>query len=125
MEAKDLMCGNYVYNHNNEICKVCACSQVFDSNLTLDNYSKPNDGTFESAFEVNGIPVTVEMLEKLGFVNEIGESGINKPLKYTILRYGKIWINIYGEGYFEGEVEYVHQLQIIMKMCGIKKEIVL
>lgn len=63
MEAKHLIIGDWVYNSKNEICKVCAISQIFESNITLDNYSKPNDGTFEYAFEVNPIPCTDEIFK--------------------------------------------------------------
>ena len=70
MEAKDLMIGDWVYNSKGEVCKVCSTSQIFESNILLDNYSKPNDGMFETELEfgVSPIPFTREILEKNGFV---------------------------------------------------------
>lgn len=83
MEAKHLMIGDYVYNSNNEICRVCGVSQIFDSNITLDNYSKPNDGTFEMEFEVNPIPCSDEFFRLNDHIFEYSEDHEGYFIKYT------------------------------------------
>ena len=69
------------------------------------------------------IPLTPEILEKNGFVVE-SRYFHGEPILYCVLVDG-LWIDISGENYFEGKLEYVHQLQHALKLCGIKKEIIL
>lgn len=120
MRAKDLMIGDWVYNSKNERCKVCGTSEIFDSNITLDNYDKENDGCFETEFEVSPIPLTSEILERNG-------------IRY---QYGMPWYQGGADGVFEFRyrsdddtieirkaVRYVHELQHILKDCGIEKEV--
>lgn len=129
MTATDLALGDWVYNSSKEKCKVYAISNIFDSNIHLDNYDKPNDGCFELVFEVEPIPLTAEILQKNGF-----KEGAEK---YYGLEYGKgyikveftaeePWTYIRNSCYFTSPAcRYVHELQHAMKLCGINKEIVL
>ena len=73
--------------------------------------------------DIDPIPITPEILEKNGFVKESRENHGNN-LKYCILTDG-LWIDISGENFFEGKLEYVHQLQHALRLCGIEIEIVL
>lgn len=120
MKATELMIGDWVYNSKNERCKVCGTSEIFDSNITLDNYDKENDGCFETEFEVSPIPLTKEILEQ------------NK-VRY---QFGMPWYQGGADGVFEFRyrsdddtieirkaVRYVHELQHILKECEIYNEI--
>ena len=73
--------------------------------------------------DIDPIPITPEILEKNGFVKESRENHGNN-LQYCILTDG-LWIDISGENFFEGKLEYVHQLQHALRLCGIEIEIVL
>ena len=73
--------------------------------------------------EIEPIPLTLEILEKNGFVVE-SRYCFGNPLLYCVLVDG-LWIDISGENYFEGKLEYVHQLQQALRLCGIEKEIIL
>lgn len=71
--------------------------------------------------EIKPIPLTPEILEKNGFVVESRYYHGN-PLQYCVLVDG-LWIDISGENFFEGKLEYVHQLQHALRLCGIDKTI--
>ena len=71
--------------------------------------------------EVQPIPLTSEILEKNEFIKESRDCH-GEPLQYCELVDG-LWIDISGENYFEGKLEYVHQLQQALRLCLIKKEI--
>ena len=102
---------------------------VFGENRDGDSYpavcvGKPNGiGFMLERNEIDPIPLTPEILEKNGFVVESGFCYGN-PLKYCVLVDG-LWIYISGENYFEGNLEYVHQLQHAIRLCGIEKKIIL
>ena len=73
--------------------------------------------------ECKPIPLTPEILEKNGFVVESRDCH-GEPLQYCELVDG-LWIDISGENFFEGKLEYVHQLQHALILCEIEKEIIL
>ena len=136
LEAKDLMFGDLVYNRKNEICQVAGSSQIFGSSITLDNYSKPNDGTFESAYEVFGIPITAEIMEKIGFRGEgyaILNIDENNYFEYYYFehRLRKYWNGIdewqnhsaVKDITFQCHCYYHHELQHAFKLCKFNKKI--
>ena len=90
--------------------------------------------------DVEPIPLTPEILEKLGFRKSVSPPGIhakcyeinNKDKKYclTIANYNKykrLLLNVDSEDSecFNIKCDYVHQLQRALKLCRIKKEIIL
>lgn len=144
LNCKSLMIGDWVYNSKNEVCKVCSISQIFESNILLDNYSKPNDGTFETELEfgVSPILITREILEKNGFVyrKDSGafivyaeESYSDQTVEVTLFNveidFRNNQLHICDSNYPQEtmlhlmECNYVHQLQHVFRSCGIKKEI--
>ena len=70
---------------------------------------------------IEPIPLTPEILEKNGFVVESRDCH-GEPLQYYVLTDG-LWIDVSGENYFEGKLEFVHQLQHALRLCGIDKTI--
>ena len=78
--------------------------------------------------EIVGIPLTAEILEKNGFEPTLapGERVWKDNSQEVWLdNEGKnYWANIKnGEFYFEGYIEYIHELQHALRLCGIEKEI--
>lgn len=120
MKANELMIGDWVtgkkWRENPS-----KLSRINDNGKYY--YGITSDGTQVGPFlleEIEPIPLTPEILEKNGFVKESGENhGDN--LQYCILTDG-LWIDISGENFFEGKLEYVHQLQQALRLCGISKE---
>lgn len=79
------------------------------------------------------IPLTAEILEKNGF-NDDGESVYGDDDSYFIPTYQSGFdTEAYethiepneGIGDFSGRLRYVHELQHALKLCGIKKEIII
>ena len=64
MKITEINAGNYVYNKDNELCKVCVVDLRTNS-VIVDNYAH-DDGTFyEYAIEeIKGVPITNEILNK-------------------------------------------------------------
>ena len=104
MEINELMIGNWVIGCSGEPFKI----GIIDPDFLYWDEIKP-------------IPLTTEILEKNGFIKESRDC-FDNPLQYCVLVDG-LWIDISGENYFEGKLEYVHQLQNALRICGIKKEI--
>ena len=107
MKVKELMIGDLLcYNGKpyrviqvNSVDGVCGCTFMLENGV--EDEGEP-------------IPLTPEILDK------------NRFIKYDTLSNSKgLWITIYNENYFEGELNYVHELQHAMRLCGIEKEIVL
>ena len=78
--------------------------------------------------EIVGIPLTAEILDRNGF------ESAPAPSERVWMRNGQevwldnegenYWANIKnGEFYFEGYIEYIHELQHALRLCGIEKEI--
>ena len=113
MKAEGLMIGDWVMNtHNQKPEQVC---EILERMVMLDY----ND--LYEYDEIEPISLTSEILEKNGFVVESRDCH-GKPLQYCELVDG-LWIDISGENFFEGKLEYVHQLQHALRLCGIEKEI--
>lgn len=106
MKANELMIGDWVIGGSGEPFKI----GIIDPDFLFWN-------------EIQPIPITPEILEKNGFVVESRNYHV-EPLQYCELEDG-LWIDISGENYFEGKLEYVHQLQHTLKLCETEKEIIL
>ena len=78
--------------------------------------------------DISEIPLTAEILDRNGF------ESAPAPSERVWMRNGqevwldneekKYWANIKnGEFYFEGYIEYIHELQHALRLCGIEKDI--
>ena len=126
--ARDLMIDDWVYNDKHQLCKVVGISHIFDSYITLDNYDVENDGTFESAYEVEPVPLSDESLERNAFIKD--ENGYYRrgdimleyddedgSYMYGVERYGLL-----GEEFkYITNISFLHELQHIMRQKGIEK----
>lgn len=123
MKAEDLMIGDWV-NIQGENCYVTLATLY-----TLQFTGKPNN--------IRPIPLTTEILEKNGFTST--EDQYNHK-KHFLLGKNEYNCDVYWDGLsillveadyepttyaYVCEVNYVHELQHALKLCGIKKEIVL
>ena len=127
MKATELMINDWVYNSKHEKCKVYGISNIFDSNITLDNYDRENDGCFEIEFEVDPIPISKEILVKNGFEHTINE--LTQEQWFTLIHEGTRFTLKYARSVFQWlnplDFKYVHELQHVLRLCDIKKEIIL
>jgi hypothetical protein len=115
LSCKDLMVDDWVHNTHNQcnerVQEIGAGKVMLDYN-DLYGYD-----------EIESIPVTAEILEKNGFV----WNGL--PFVLSWEGFG-LALYVGGDGYIVNcganasfTVSYVHQLQHVLRLCGIEKEI--
>lgn len=144
MECTDLMIGDWI--HVNPISKkvkphdsrVLSIRREYTGQVYIEGGYKdiiPSEGEDKwfgwsvGIEDISPIPLTIEILEKIGFVR-LGEQynfwlmkGFNVPLKLVD---GVFGYYEQGQPYSPTFViKYVHELQHLFRMVGIEKEIVL
>lgn len=74
---------------------------------------------------INPIPLDTEILEKNGFEKELTEDGIH--YRFTLISDNIKFSLLYARSVFQWlgpmDFKYVHELQHVLRLCGIKKEI--
>ena len=71
----------------------------------------------------SSIPITKEILEKNGFVEEHTYTAPQSLLYSGLADTDNLWIEVSDDGYFEGEIKFVHQLQHALRLCGVNREV--
>lgn len=118
MKVNELMIGDWVrITLSNKIGKVY---RIDEANGNGNGWAAVIDGDYHET-RLEPIHLTPEILEKNGFIKEPREF---HTLQYCIITDG-LWIDISEENYFEGKLEFVHQLQHALRLCGITREIIL
>ena len=124
MKVKNLMIGDWIHNNftNDNF-------QVWPSFLSqATNYGKNLDRTLDD-ISCEPIPLTKEILELNGYKYHEpvrGMYGVTSASYYEMEGSPRIWCD--GEPFavwFEDDVDisYVHQLQLVLRLCGVEKEI--
>lgn len=139
MKAEELMIGDYIKHGFGGIGKVTELSKgivtVYDKGLD------DGEGNCEVNFaenEIHPIPLTTEILEKNGFVLKpdgwlwCEEEG-SEEQNYIFIQFRKgcdevriVELNFVNNVLAKfRKIQSVHELQHVLRLCGIKKEIVL
>ena len=128
MKANELQIGDYV-NYRGQIIKV---TSLYDKGGSNEVGWSDKESVWVNGRCIEPIPLTPEILEKNGFVlkeKEMGMYGVNIAPHYTR---DDVPFEVFCDGvpfaiWFKGPVniEYVHQLQHALRLCGIEKEIIL
>lgn len=124
LSCKDLMVGDWVYNtHNRQNERV----QEITSGLVMLDYNDLYDYD-----EIEPIPLTPEILEKNGYIKD---GYFYKKGEYDRIQLGQLFEHASVVCYKDMRfcevstspylLQYVHQLQHAMRLCGIEKEIIL
>ena len=132
LSYKDLMVGDWVYNTNNkkpeQVCEILERMVMLAYN-DLYNYD-----------EIEPIPITPEILEKNGMHlynrktnnlmeecnhSDVFEEDDNYRVELSLDYDGSIRWTINGDEYTIMPLNYVHQLQHALRLCGITREIIL
>ena len=124
LNCKSLMIGDWVvYNGDVEYTdpiRVEGMDIATDMLITSDREDVGFDG-------VEPIPLTTEILEKNGFVKEPDADGLH--YWFTLIDKHTKFSVFYARSVFQWlgplDFKYVHELQHALRLCGIKKEIVL
>ena len=127
MEAKELMIGDWVW-YDGQPYQIRRLG-IFGENRDGESFpavcvGKPiGIGLIVERNEIEPIPLTPEILEKNGFAFN------NLPIEQCWQQYG-LHLYLSGHGYAIncGEnvslrIDYVHQLQHALRLCGIENEI--
>ena len=141
LNCKSLMIGDWVL-YEGEPYQIRQLG-IYGEDRDGDDYpavcvGKPNGiGLILERNEIEPIPITLEILEKIGFVKYIaGQYVLPKmvgeifvcimPMEGLPNANGK-WLVTIKNGYTDVKipVTYIHELQHILKLCGIDKEITL
>ena len=134
MKQEELMLGDYV-QVNDEVCKVISIS-YFDIGIS----DSKEDFYHEHIDNIKPIPLTPEILEKNGFEYirfgyvekeetcaieavhqwrlENSMFALDDETWWRSIKDGKLHVKFGGF-----QLEYVHQLQHTLRLCGINKEI--
>lgn len=137
MKANKLMIGDLVYDHRNWACPIVEIHK-HSAVVIARHYGEEEFGLED----LRPIPLTPEILEKNGFVaNEhiypypyyeyiVEEDNLKIGFAFpqgNRTSYKEPWIYIDSERVFVEHLPciYVHELQHVLRLCGIKKEIVL
>ena len=119
MKATELMIGDWVVSGS----YVTTVKSLIDG-IRLN-------GCMGKVDEVMAVKITPEILEKNGFQHGVGhlyyqfyEEDIY-PCKFCIEYNALNWCLFLNEGLVPQPVQYVHQLQHALRLCGIEKEIIL
>lgn len=121
MEANELMIGDYLRTRFSK--KIIRVKEIKQSCI----YTEDNGYEYN---EIEPIPITPEILEKNGWVKNLYsvESYDNEELECLSLWVGedgknKWWWHVGVE--LVTPINYVHELQHTLRLCGIEKEIIL
>ena len=136
MKVNDLMNGIYVYFNCFDGSKIIVKVTGFNDNIVYGN--SKHGSHWANINEVEPIPLTTDILKLIGFNKSVPPPGIhakcyeveNKEEKYHLTiadynKYKRLLLNVDFEDAecFNIKCDYVHRLQLALKMCGIKKEI--
>ena len=128
MKANEIMIGDWV-KFDEDICSVDEVRLDGAVVLTSMNTDLTSvDGSQVEDEEIEPIPLTEGILEKNGFVKDKTQYGEDfyefwsEDLEYCIYLY------LYGVYFFlfdniNMQIKYVHELQHILRLCNIDKEI--
>lgn len=106
MQVSDLRIGNYVYNSHNTQMKVAALFE--DKTIYLDFEGDENLSYWEeNVAHLKGIPITAEMLEKLGAIKR--QAGFSSYFLYG--RQINFIDGIWQDYATRKPLSYIHELQ--------------
>ena len=112
--------------YRGEVAKVIAITANGEVSLLVDGHIVAR---FVCAEELSPIPLTTEILERNGFVSDfLGDMFWESESTRFALQKGldgrnRWWWEVCNSPFLP--LNYVHELQHALKLCGIKKEIVL
>lgn len=133
LQAKDLMIGDWV-QLNGKPMQVGRINLISVNGKPAFCCGSPHIWSYNNDF--NPIPLTQEILEKNGFGKLIADSKyvtyttLNNKISCTLVKETKQWMLTIGAAgsvkkkFVEVScVDFVHELQHALRLCGIEKEI--
>lgn len=117
MKANELMIGDWVKFQNSDLCHMVYAVQ--GKSVKVDNMY------WHKADKLKPIPITPDILEQNGFVKEYGAAW--NTYRHSIKKWFVLFKKEFGISLHIGETEfridYVHELQHLMRLFHIEIEI--
>ena len=123
MKASELMIGDWVFTRG----QIEQVTSIYDGYICTEHYEDSHDYYFDP------IPITPEILEKNGFVQNPRSKSRRSHQICTDSVYISWWrgrLNIlfkpfigHSTNHVNVDGKYVHELQHALRICGIEKEI--
>ena len=125
MKANELMTGDYF--RIAQTCKIIKIVAVDDNSGCVDYFDGDAGGMLTIGVEkIQPIPLTAEILEKNGFIEsdvfvewKYEDEGLYilwKPFPFLKVETQSVQLNLSG-------CEYIYELQHVLRLCGIDKQI--
>ena len=138
MKANELQIGDYV-NYRGQIIKV---TSLYDKGGSNEVGWSDKESVWVNADNVEPIPLTPEIFVKIGFIKDGSDGWVYihpDDSTFSYVDYKILWRTDYDNHLFikkyKGsgtsatlqiiDINYVHQLQHALRLCGIEKEIIL
>lgn len=128
MKANNIMIDDYLYNGHN--------METFQVKRVTTKTVMNNDGGYLNLIDLKPIPLTTDILSKLGFEIRENNTAVWKKLTddgsdfeefilidLEIPSLCHVEKNIKPKALFEGTIKYVHELQHIVRLVGVNLEI--
>lgn len=135
MQAEQLMIGDWVLDPFDEPTRISAIHNFDDVEINKDLDS--NQYFAAAVIDLNPVPITGKILVKNGW-RHFGEDN-NKPdfhgIEHWLLEKCEAWVlndnkvmnfRISSNDYriqYNGKIQHVHELQHVLRLCGIEKDI--
>lgn len=116
MKATELMIGDWVRRRwtcsdtGREVVKDSQVTEIRKNGETLYAWSK--NGNIGRVENLEPIPLTTEILEKNGFINSVDVALFDRETG-----------RIESDFVCAAKLEYIHELQHALRLCGIEREI--
>lgn len=129
MKGNELMIGDWVYFHNGTVVEPRRVTGVLIPDcIYLDLGYKPHTNLYTIS-SVEPIPLTSEILEKNGWHQTESPEGFDMMVLSNDNQAVLWWfINTFTLMLIGGsilKIKYVHELQHALRLCGIKRKIIL
>lgn len=122
MKANELMIGDWLKHYNGTPMQV---TKITTEHFACAEKRGMNCWKYNNKYEP--IPLTPEILEKNGLTNDPYGCHFKEDeymtLEISVEEEGVYWTINYNE-YSILKLKYVHELQHVLKLCGIDKEII-
>ena len=117
MKKEDLMVGDWVYNkHHKKNIQITPYDFFTHGHLPSGSQYFIGEPELVSGRDLEPIPLTYEFLRKIFPNTNDGVYWYGRKGKYEVTM-------VHGENRIKVLIEYVHELQHALRLCGIEKEI--
>lgn len=120
---RELTIGDYIFVNGN-VTQITAINSLSKTISFVDTETNEEVVMRFNDEEMKPIPITKELLDKIGIENCFGNIDENTSISRIVRKVYDNW-QITRYGWKMVEVRFVHELQNVIKVCRIEREIIL